>query len=126
MLHDVPRATFSGIAEVSNPRRGLMSVAYIQEFPIVAGDTSTANYDAVANALNLTSAPDGLIVHTAGFDHTDGVFRIFDVWETREQGERFMTEQLGPVLERLMAEDSEGNFAPPALDSWYELHETMS
>jgi len=103
-----------------------MAVAYIQEFPIVDVDTSTANYDAVVAALGLSTAPDGLIVHTAGFDHADGVFRIFDVWETREHGERFMNETLNPVLERLMAEAAEGAFAPPTLDSWYELHDTMT
>jgi hypothetical protein len=102
-----------------------MAVAYIQEFPIVGGDTSTRNYDAVSSALNLSSAPDGLILHSAGFDHTEGVFRIFDVWETREQGERFMEEQLNPILERLMAEASEGDFRPPTVDSWYDLHDTM-
>ncbi len=68
-----------------------MAVAYVQEFQIQDGDTSTANYDAVASALNLQDTPDGLLIHTAGFDHDGGVFRIFDVWETREQGEKFMT-----------------------------------
>jgi hypothetical protein len=103
-----------------------MAVAYIQEFDIVDGDTSTANYDAVSAALGLADAPDGLIAHTAGFDHADGVFRIFDVWETREQGERFINERLNPVLERLMAEAAEGDFAPPTLDTWYELHDVLS
>ena len=103
-----------------------MAVAYIQEFEIVDGDTSTTNYDAVTRELNLSGAPDGLIAHTAGFDHADGVFRIFDVWETREHGERFMNEQLNPVLERLMAEAGEGEFRPPTLDSWYELHDAIS
>ncbi len=103
-----------------------MAVAYIQEFPIAEGDLSTTNYDAIVEALSLSSAPDGLIVHTAGFDHADGVFRIFDVWETREQGERFTTELLNPILERFMAEAAEGEFAPPTLDSWYDLHDTMS
>ena len=103
-----------------------MPVAYIQEFPILEADHSTANYDAVVQALNLTSAPDGLIVHTAGFDQTDGVFRIFDVWQTREQGDRFMTEQLNPILERIMAGAPEGAITAPTLDSWYDLHDTMS
>ena len=115
-----------------------MSVAFIQEFAIVDGDTSTSNYDAVVEALNLASAPDGLIVHTAGFDHTDAVFRIFDVWETREQGERFVNEQLNPILQRFMARDRsaaysigmaespEGDFRPPTLESWYDLHDTMT
>ena len=103
-----------------------MAVAYIQEFPIVAGDLSTTNYDRVVEELNMTSAPDGLIVHTAGFDQTDGVFRIFDVWESRAQADRFLTEQLNPILERMMAQAPEGAFTPPALDSWYELHRTQS
>jgi len=102
-----------------------MAVAYIQEFDIVDGDTSTTNYDAVSSALNLSSAPDGLIAHTAGFDKADGVFRIFDIWQSREQGERFISEQLNPVLEKLMAE-APGDFAPPKLDTWYELHDVMS
>ena len=100
-----------------------MAVAYVQEFPIVAGDLSTTNYDAVARELNLSGAPDGLIVHTAGFDQTDGVFRIFDVWESREQGERFIREQLNPIIERFMANPpGDAEFTPPALESWYELH----
>ena len=103
-----------------------MAVAYVQEFPIVGGDTSTTNYDAVTEALNLDRAPDGLIVHTAGFDHEKGVFRILDIWENRDAGERFMTEQLQPVLERFMAEAGEGDFSPPTADYWYELHNTMS
>ena len=103
-----------------------MAVAYIQEFTIVDGDLSTTNYDRVVEALNLTSAPDGLIVHTAGFDKTDGVFRIFDVWETREQGDRFVDEQLGPIIERMMAQAPEGSMTPPVLDAWYDLHDSMS
>ena len=103
-----------------------MAVAYIQEFPIVEGDLSTTNYDAVVKELDLATAPDGLIVHTAGFDHADGTFRIFDVWETREQGDRFVNEQLNPILERLMADASEGEFAPPTLDAWYDLHDAIT
>ena len=56
-----------------------MAIAYLQEFTIQDGDTSTTNYDAVTAALNLQDIPDGLLIHTAGFDHDAGVFRIFDV-----------------------------------------------
>jgi hypothetical protein len=56
-----------------------MAIAYVQEFQIKNGDTSTTNYDAVAAALNLQDAPDGLLIHTAGFDLDAGLFRIFDV-----------------------------------------------
>jgi len=68
-----------------------MAAAFVQEFALVDGDTSTTNYDAVATEIGRT-APEGLIVHTAGFDHDRGVFRIMDVWESREAGQRFMDE----------------------------------
>ena len=77
-----------------------MATAFIQEFTIVDGDTSTTNYDAVTAKLDLQgAAPQGLLLHSAGFDHDAGVFRIFDVWETRADGERFITEKLEPAVE---------------------------
>jgi hypothetical protein len=103
-----------------------MAVAFVQEFPIVDGDTSTTNYDAVVEELGLDAAPDGLIAHTAGFDHDRGVFRIFDVWESREAGQRFMDERLMPIVERMAAEVGEAEFAPPTVEYWYELHHSMS
>ena len=94
-----------------------MAIAFIQEFPIVDGDTSTTNYDAVVSKLDLQgSVPQGLLLHSAGFDADAGVFRIFDVWQTREDGERFMTEQLEPIIESMIAAATENgeDFAPPA------------
>ena len=84
-----------------------MAIAYLQEFEIKDGDTSTTNYDAVSAALDLQDAPDGLLIHTAGFDHDGGVFRIFDVWETREHGEKFINERLGPIIEPMVAAAAE-------------------
>ena len=106
-----------------------MAVAYLQEFEIQDGDTSTANYDAVVAALNLQDAPDGLLIHTAGFDHDGGVFRIFDVWETREQGEKFVTDRLNPVTEPMAAaamQSGDTSFTPPSRETWYELHDSMT
>lgn len=106
-----------------------MAIAFMQEFEIQAGDTSTTNYDAVAAELNLQQAPDGLLIHTAGFDHDSGVFRIFDVWESREQADTFMTEKLNPIIERMMAEATERedeSFRPPTREAWYELHDSMA
>ena len=102
-----------------------MAVAFVQEFAIVNGDLSTTNYDAVTRELNLGSAPEGLVVHTAGFDHDRGVFRIFDVWESREAGQRFMDEQLMPIIERMAGQAQEGDFPPPTSESWYELHDVI-
>ena len=102
-----------------------MAIAYLQEFQIRDGDTSTTNYDAVVEALNLTDAPDGLLIHTAGFDND--VFRIFDVWESREAGERWMEAKLNPVLERIMGEVADpSSSTPPTADYWYELHDSVS
>jgi hypothetical protein len=106
-----------------------VAIAFMQEWPIQDGDTSTTNYDAVSSELNLQQAPDGLLIHTAGFDHDSGVFRIFDVWESREQADRFMTEKLNPIIERMMAEAVERadeTFTPPTREAWYELHDSMT
>lgn len=100
-----------------------MATAFVQEFAIDAGDTSTANYDAVAGEIG-RAAPEGLIVHTAGFDHDRGVFRIVDVWESREAGQRFMDEKLMPIIERMAAERGP-DFSPPDAESWYELHDVI-
>src|SRR5438034_3412000 len=102
-----------------------MAVVFLQEFKIQGGDTSTKNYDAVEAALDLKKAPDGLVVHTAGFDLDAGVFRIVDVWESREQGEKFINEQLNPIIEPMAAaaaERGDKSFAPPDRETWYELH----
>ena len=101
---------------------GIASAAPPQHDNILGGD-------AVSAALNLQDAPDGLLIHTAGFDHDAGVFRIFDVWETREQGEKFIKERLNPIIEPMAAaamQDPNSDFAPPSRESWYELHDSMS
>jgi hypothetical protein len=80
-------------------------------------------------SVNLQAAPDGLLIHTAGFDHDAGVFRIFDVWETREQGERFINERLNPIIEPMAAEAAEKGdetFTPPTRETWYDLHDSMT
>ena len=73
-----------------------MAVAYVQEFPIE--NRSTENYDFVAEKIG--DGPfDGLIAHTAGFDDDAGVFRIIDVWESKEQAERFLAEHVQPLVD---------------------------
>jgi len=106
-----------------------VAIAYIQEFEIKDGDTSTANYDAVVSALDLQDAPDGLLIHTSGFDHDAGVFRVFDVWETRAQGEAFINDRLTPIIEQMAAAAAQSgstDFVPPSRETWYELHDSMT
>jgi hypothetical protein len=101
-----------------------MPVVYIQEFAIAGDDRSTTNYDAVSERLQAhTDKPAGLIVHTAGFDEDAGVFRIFDVWETRADGERFVSERLMPIVEELLA--GRPDAPPPDREIYYELHDIV-
>jgi hypothetical protein len=101
-----------------------MAVAMIQEFKVQGDDRSTTNYEAIQERLNTrTNPPEGGLFHTAGFDEQSGVFRIFDVWETREQGERFVNEQIMPLIQELGGGSAE--FRPPDRESWYELHDFM-
>jgi hypothetical protein len=100
-----------------------MAVAYVQEFAIA--DRSTHNYDFVADKIG--DGPfDGLIVHTAGFDDEAGVFRILDVWETREQAERFIAEHVQPMIEKGPdAFPNPGAFTMPSREGFYELHHVV-
>jgi hypothetical protein len=100
-----------------------MAVAFVQEFDVdPGGDRSTTNYDAVAARLQ-GEVPDGAIVHTAGFDEEQGVFRIFDVWESRDQAQRFMDERLMPIVNELLAGREDA--PPPSREYFYELHDVM-
>ncbi len=100
-----------------------MAVAYVQEFPIA--DRSTTNYDFVADKIG--EGPfDGLILHTAGFDDEAGVFRILDVWESREHADRFLAEYVQPMMDQgPEAFPNPGNFTPPSRDGFYELHHVV-
>ena len=100
-----------------------MAVAYIQEFPIE--NRSTSNYDFAAEQIG--DGPfDGLIAHTAGFDDEAGVFRILDVWESREQAERFLAEHVTPMMEQgPQAFPNPDNFTPPSREGFYELHNVV-
>ena len=99
-------------------------MAFVQEFSADPGDRSTANYDAVAARLG-DVRPDGLLIHTAGFDDDAGVFRVFDVWESQEQGQRFTDEQVMPIVNELMAGQPEGSGGPPQRQTYYELHDLI-
>jgi hypothetical protein len=100
-----------------------MAVAFVQEFEIT--DRSTVNYDYIKEGLG--DGPfDGLIVHTAGFDEENGVFRILDVWESREQAERFNDEMIQPLVDQ--GPDSfpnPGALRPPTREAYYELYDVV-
>ena len=62
-------------------------------------DRSTENYDFVSEKIG-TGPFDGLIVHTAGFDEEAGVFRILDIWESKEQAQQFLEEHVQPLIDQ--------------------------
>ena len=95
-----------------------MAIAFIQEFTIQ--DRSTTNYDAISDRVREGPPAEGLIIHTAGFDDEAGVFRIFDVWETREQAEVFEAR----VME-IVAEIVPLGTPAPARAASYELHDVV-
>ena len=81
-----------------------MSVAVVQDWVEEETDRSTTNYDAISERLRQQGElPAGLLVHTAGF--TGNGFRIFEVWESREDFERFLNDRLMPLIQEVVSDD---------------------
>jgi hypothetical protein len=91
-----------------------VAVAVVQDWIEEETDRRTTNYDAITEKLMAQGPIDGLRVHTAGF--TGNGFRIFDVWDSKEQFDRFTADRLMPLV---MEQD--GDPTPPTL-TVYELH----
>ena len=61
-------------------------------------------YDAVQAQLDIDGEPvEGLIFHCAG--ELEGSFQVFNVWETRENFDRFRTDRLRPAMVAAMGEE---------------------
>jgi quinol monooxygenase YgiN len=92
-----------------------VAVVMIQEWRNAG--SGTENYDAIRERLRSEGkvAPDGLLVHTAGFD--GDTFRILEVWESKEQHDRFVDETLMPIVMSTADETAQ----PPEMRE-YELH----
>jgi hypothetical protein len=89
-----------------------MAVAVVMEFE---GGTLD-QYDQVIDKMRLTPGGD---MPSGGVSHwvtkTDGGIRITDVWETREQFEKFAQEQIGPYSQEA------GIPGPPEM-TFYPVH----
>jgi hypothetical protein len=46
-------------------------------------------------------SPEGLILHTAG--QSDQGWYVYDIWESKEQFQRFVESKLGPALQEIGA-----------------------
>ena len=95
-----------------------MAYAHITEFDS-GDDRSTVNYDALGARLFELGQPEGAIHHSAGFDD-NGVFRMYEVWESREHRERFVKETLEPLLAEGPVDPTHSD--PPDREFGYELH----
>jgi hypothetical protein len=97
-----------------------MAVAVVQDWVEEETDRSTTNYDAVSERLQAQDEPPaGLLVHTAGF--TGHGFRIFEVWESREDYERFFNERLMPLIQDVASDDDR-----QPQQTIYKLHNFMA
>src|SRR3954454_24946367 len=81
-----------------------MPVAVVQEWLEEETDRSTTNYDALHERIMESGPIEGFLLHAAGF--TGHGFRIFEVWETREQVDRFVEERLMPIMRDIAPSDA--------------------
>ena len=78
-----------------------MAIGRITRLPEGLG---AAQYDAVSAKLDIANdPPDGLLFHSAG--ELEGIFQIFNVWESSEHADRFTRERLQPARVDVMGEE---------------------
>ena len=86
--------------------------AFVSDVPI-----SREKYDKLDQELG-SDKPEGLIVHAAG-ESGSGI-RIIDVWESKQQFERFQSERLGTAMRKVGIEQP-GNGGGGGLTAMQEL-----
>src|SRR3954452_9029093 len=92
-----------------------MPVAVVQEWLREGNDRSHTTYAALHERITESGPIEGFLPHAAGF--TGHGFRIFEVWESREQFDRFVEERLLAVRREIAPSDAR----QPEL-TVYELH----
>jgi hypothetical protein len=98
-----------------------MPIVIIQDFPEEETERSTANYDAISRRLQDSGAipPEGCHLHCTGW--TGHGFQIIEIWDSREQFDRFLADHVMP----LVMEMEGANQQAPEITS-YELHSLMT
>lgn len=74
-------------------------------------DALDAKIDPIANR------PQGMIFHSAGPSPSGG-WRILDVWESKEDFDRFFAESVGPAMVEMLGEEALASEEPPEITSW--------
>jgi hypothetical protein len=96
-----------------------MADAVIHELPEGVG---AELYDAVNEKLTVQDdPPQGLVAHFAG-QGPSGRFQIVEVWESRDQFDRFNEERLTPAIEEIA--QASGREVEDADHTWWSLHNT--
>jgi hypothetical protein len=79
-------------------------------------------FDAVEAKIPGGNDQEGLLIRTAG-PKEGGGFRVYSVWESKEDYERFRDERLIPALREVAGEEAASG---PSGAEVYELHEFFS
>ncbi len=93
-----------------------MAVAIVMDFEGATLD----NYNRVLELMELEAGgagPDGILFHWAA--QTDTGIRVVDVWESREEFEKFAEDQIGPHTQ------AAGFPAPPEM-TFHDVHSHMT
>ena len=95
-----------------------MAYAHITEFDF-GDDRDTVNYDALGARLFDLGQSLGAMHHSSGFDE-NGLFRIYEVWESRGHRARFVEQTVKPLVAQGPA-DAAHPYRPDR-EYGYELH----
>ena len=87
-----------------------MAVAMLLQSPSGTPEHYEALTKEMFGSLQPDDLPEGMIFHAAGRG-SDGVWRVFDVWENEDDLNRFFEERLQPAGER-MGSDPTGGVRP--------------
>ena len=92
-----------------------MPVGFIMEFDGFAPE----NYDAVSRRVGWPANwPDGLTFHVAG--PSGGGMRLVEIWDSREQRERWMEETIQPAIQEVAGDVAAS--APPPRVTDFDVH----
>jgi hypothetical protein len=92
-----------------------MAYCFIQDWVEPETDRSTTNYDAVSERVRPHAGEaTGFIAHAAGF--TGNGFRIIEIWESKEDCERFLNDVVMPAVGEVVSD------AKMPETTGYELH----
>jgi hypothetical protein len=85
-----------------------MAIGIIMEFD----GFKPENYDAVSQRINWPKNwPDGLTFHVAG--PTNGGMRLVEIWDSRDQFDRWMAETIQPAIQEVTGEHGRAAGPPP-------------